>query len=515
MKKEETKRIIIFGTANRADEAVEILQYFPQYNVVGFSDNDKTKWGMKKQGLDIIPPSDIKQKYKDSTIIIASSYYMEVGMQLIENNMIPDGGYLESVNQIIGKISESDRLVLKSRIQNIIEYHDLDYKEINLLKGDDKDSEKYLVICNGGYPKDGNPRCAFAHRRVLKYVETGMKVDVFGYIENTSFDEYVYQRIKVYEGGMLELQSLLSLKPYKKILIHFVSKEIIYCIYRAKKIEIPIIIWCHGYEVTPWFRTWFNYSCDEINENSSFWNDENKRRSEFLKNIFLLKNIHFIFVSNYLKNRVKKFVGELPIHYSIIHNFIDCEHYGFLDKQSESRLKILSIKNHKTRTYANDLTAKAILELSNRPFFSKLIFELYGDGELFEENFGELKKRNYPNVHIHKEFLSQDQMKELFKENGIFLSPTRMDSHQVTSSEAMSSGMTVITCNIGPMSEFMDEECASLFEGENYFMMAEEIEYLYYHPEEFLKKCKNAKERAEKQCGYKNTIQKEIDLILQ
>ena len=182
---------------------------------------------------------------------------------------------------------------------------------------------------------------------------------------------------------------------------------------------------------------------------------------------------------------MKKFVGELPIHYSIIHNFIDFEHYGFLDKQSESRLKILSIKNHKTRTYANDLTAKAILELSNRPFFSKLIFELYGDGELFEENFGELKKRNYPNVHIHKEFLSQDQMKELFKENGIFLSPTRMDSHQVTSSEAMSSGMTVITCNIGPMSEFMDEECASLFEGENYFMMAEEIEYLYYHPEEF------------------------------
>ena len=176
------------------------------------------------------------------------------------------------------EISESDRLVLKSRIQNIIEYHDLDYKEINLLKGDDKDSEKYLVICNGGYPKDGNPRCAFAHRRVLKYVETGMKVDVFGYIENTSFDEYVYQGIKVYEGGMLELQSLLSLKPYKKILIHFVSKEIIYCIYRAKKIEIPIIIWCHGYEVTPWFRTWFNYSCDEINENSSFWNDENKRR---------------------------------------------------------------------------------------------------------------------------------------------------------------------------------------------------------------------------------------------
>ncbi len=154
------------------------------------------------------------------------------------------------------------------------------------------------------------------------------------------------------------------------------------------------------------------------------------------------------------------------------------------------------------------------MELSEKEFFNELSFELYGDGVLFEENFGELINRDFFNVHIHRGFVSQEQMRDLYKENGIFLSPTRMDSHQVTAGEAMSAEMAVVTSSIGPMNEFMDEDSASLFESENYRMMAEEIEYLYDHPEEFLEKCKNAKKRVERQCGYNSTVKREIALIL-
>lgn len=515
MKEQKVREIVIFGTAERANEVYKILLCLPEYKVVAFSDNNSSKWSTQKFGLDVIPPTDIKYKYTNSTVIIASSYYFDIGMQLIKNDLLPEGGFLDSIHSIIGTLSDPERMDLKKKIKTPIIYHNLNYREVKFREEDNDSTEKYLVICNGGYPKEGNPRCAFAHRRVRRYVEKEIGIEVFGYIENASFDKYEYQGIQVYEGGILELQNLLAAKTYKKILIHFINRAIMYCIYRAKKIETQMIVWCHGYEVMPWFRTWFNYTNDEIDKNGDMWDTEDGKRREFFKNIFHLTNIHFIFVSNYLKERVKKFVGELPVNYSIIHNFIDTEFYSVSDKKPESRLCILSIKNHMSRTYANDLTAKAILVLAKKDFFSKLTFELYGDGALFEENFGELKKRNYPNVHIHKKFLSQKQMKELFGRNGIFLSPTRMDTQQVTSCEAMSAGMAVITCNVGAINEFMDEECASLFEGENYFMMAEEIEYLYFHPEEYLKKCKNAKIRAEKQCGYDNTIQKEIELILQ
>ncbi len=514
MKDQKMREIVIFGTAERANEVYKILLYLPEYKVVAFSDNNPLKWRTQKFGLDVISPNDIKYQYTNSTVIIASSYYFDIGMQLIKNDLLPKGGFLDSVNSVIGMLSDSEKIELKKKIQTPIIYHNLDYREVKF-RENDGGTGKYLVICNGGYPKEGNPRCAFAHRRVIKYAENKINIEAFGYIENASFDEYEYQGIQVYEGGMLELQHLLASRTYKKILIHFVGKAVMYCIYKAKKMETQMIVWCHGYEVMPWFRTWFNYTNDEIEQYSEMWNREDGKRKEFLRELFRLTNIHFIFVSSYLKERVKKFVGELPINYSIIHNFIDSEFYAVPDKQPESRQRILSIKSHMTRMYANDLIVKVIFELAKKDFFPRLTFELYGDGILFEENFEELRKRNYSNVHIHKEFLNQEQMRELFGRNGIFLSPTRADSQQVISGEAMSAGMAVITCNVGAINEFMNEECASLFEYENYFMMAEEIEYLYFHPEEYLKKCKNARIRAEKQCGYDNTIQKEIDLILQ
>lgn len=125
-------------------------------------------------------------------------------------------------------------------------------------------------------------------------------------------------------------------------------------------------------------------------------------------------------------------MGSYPLHYTVIPNFMDTAFYASADKKEE-RLHVLSIKNHKTRMYGNDMTAKAILELSQKPFFQYLPFHLYGDGDLFQDNFGELMKREFSNVFFYKRFMNQNEMKQLFNENGIFLSPTRMDSHQVTS----------------------------------------------------------------------------------
>lgn len=278
---------------------------------------------------------------------------------------------------------------------------------------------------------------------------------------------------------------------------------------------MPMIIWCHGYEVLPWYRCWFNHTPETIARSREVLRQQDSEKRNFLKSIYAQDNIHFIFVSEWQMTRSIKFVGTPPKHGQVIHNFINYEYFAANPKRPEDRLRILSIKNHATKMYANDLTAKAIIELSERTWFNQVTFELYGDGVLFEENYGELIRKNYPNVNIHRNFVSHKKMKELFHTNGIFLSPTRMDSHQITTSEAMSAGMAVITSNAGPIREFLDESCGSVFDFDNYWMMAEDIEYLYYHPAEFLRKSQNAVKRIRTQCSYENTIGRELGLILE
>ena len=372
---------------------------------------------------------------------------------------------------------------------------------------------KYLVICNGGYPTEGNPRCMFAHQRVLQYIKAGFNVEAFGFIWDAPLAEYKYQGVKVTQGGAPELQKLLRSENYEKLLIHFADNGVMYAIQQAGKLKMPMIIWCHGYEILRWNAVHFNYSAQAIAQNKSAFEKNDQEKSKLFKQLFQMRNMHFIFVSNWMKERVKRSIGFLPVNYSVIPNFINRDFYQGKPRAAQERMKILSIKSHATKMYANDITARAILELSKKECFTKLEFDLYGSGLLFKENFGELKRQNFSNVHIHEVFLGPDEMKAAFAEHGILIAPTRRDTQGVTTCEAMSAGLAVISCNTSAIPEFMDEECASLYEYDNYFQLADEIEYLYYHPDEFLRKSRNAVQRVRTQCGYEATIQRELQLF--
>lgn len=506
------KQIVIFGTAQRGSEILAILSHLPGYEAVAFSCNDEARWGTEKEGLEIIPPGDIASRFPGAAVVIASAAYAEIEKRLIAEGNLPSGGCVP-IYRIMEAVSEEDRTALRSKVQRKTAFYDLDVREAPI-PPDDGSRERYLVICNGGYPAEGNPRCAFAHERVLQYREAGLKVEAFSLVPDARFERYDYQGVGVFQGGMLELERFLRVRDYKKLLIHFIDANVMGAIEKAGKAGTPMIVWCHGYEVMPWHRCWFNFTPDELRRNRSALERQDAEKRAFLRSVYARENMTFLFVSQWQRERSKKFVGELPRRQQVIHNFINHAFYAAPEKTAEDRLRILSVKSHGTRTYANDLTAKAILELSNRSWFPEVTFELYGDGPLFEENFGELLEKNFSNVEIHRRFLNHEQIRELFRQSGVFLSPTRMDSHQVTASEAMAAGLCVITSSAGPMREFVDEACGCVFEFDNYFMLAEEIEFLYFHPEEFLSKAQKAVIRSREQCGYENTIQKELCLLL-
>lgn len=508
----DRKKVIIFGTAKRGSEVLAILSQLPQYEAAAFSCNDEALWGMEKEGLGIIAPADMRRLHPGAAVVIASASYMEIETQLTDGQLLPDAGCLR-MERLIGELSDEEKAALSARVQRETCFYNLDYKEVRVPPEPDT-GEKYLVICTGGYPSAASPRCMFAHERVLQYQRAGLKVEAFGLIEGAPFEEYEYQGVRVFQGGVLELEEFLGGRNYRKYLVHFVCPDILYAVGRAGKTDVPMIVWCHGYEILPWYCYWINYSDEEVQENGPKWQRMDREKQRFLQDCFQKETFQLVFVSNWLKERVNKFVGRLPKNYAVIPNCIDAGFYKPEKREPSDRLRILSVKSHGSRKYANDLTAKAILALSEKPFFQELTFDLYGDGCLFEENFATLMKEDFPNVHIHQKMLERYEMKKLFAENGVFLSPTRLDAQGVTANEAMAAGMAVISCNTSAIKEFMDESCASLFEYDNYWMMAEEIEYLYNHPDEFLEKAKNARERVVRQCGYDHTIRQELRLIL-
>lgn len=75
----QKEKIVLFGASRLGEIAFNVLK--DKYNIVYFSDNDKSKWGSLFCNTKIISPVELIQ-YRNKKIIIASSYYDEISVQL-------------------------------------------------------------------------------------------------------------------------------------------------------------------------------------------------------------------------------------------------------------------------------------------------------------------------------------------------------------------------------------------------------------------------------------------------
>ena len=171
----------------------------------------------------------------------------------------------------------------------------------------------------------------------------------------------------------------------------------------------------------------------------------------------------------------------------------------------------MSVKSFSTLTYANDITRQAILLLSNEPEFSEMTFDLYGDGDRFEEDTKGLKK--FSNVHLHRGFLTQSQIAEKHKSHGIYIATTRMDTQGVSRDEAMSSGLVPVANAVAAIPEFVDENCGILAPAEDARAVADGILKLVRDPQLFMRLSENAAKRVRSQTAQEYTISKEVALI--
>ncbi|PLR67950.1 glycosyltransferase family 4 protein [Bacillus sp. UMB0893] len=381
-----------------------------------------------------------------------------------------------------------------------------------------KQARKFLILTNAYPHQDQLYRNGFIHRRVKAYQEEGVEVEIF--VLNAGYkapENYQFDGVSVYRGAKSDFYQFLSERDYIKILIHFVSIDMIDVIKEVKP-SIPLIIWIHGYEAEAWHRRWFNFldSKQDLRRILEMSDDYYKKQLSLMNWLYQTKelNLKFVHISKWFKEHIAECDARaVTQNASIIPNLIDSKLYNYIEKPKEDRFKILSIRPYASRKYANDLSVKAVLELSKRPFFDRLSFAFYGDGKLFEKTLSPL--RNFDNVTVHKGFLQQSEIAELHKEYGIFLCPTRLDSQGVSMCEAMSSGLIPISTNITAIPEFVEHRQTGLLANpEDPVHIADLIETLFFNENLFSKLSRNTAAEIRKKCSQEVVISNELELIL-
>jgi glycosyltransferase involved in cell wall biosynthesis len=351
----------------------------------------------------------------------------------------------------------------------------------------------------------------FVHRRILGYREHGFGVDVFSLGVGGDLSSYEFEQVNCLTGSQQALSKLLETVKYESIVVHGFSREV-WPTLRPFMDETRVIGWLHGSEIHSLHRyATMGKSQEECEDEEQTF----QRLMVFWREVLnpMPEKLELVFVSQFAAVDAMRDLGfELPKkRYHVIPNPIDTQLFNYVPKPDSQRKKILSIRPFDTTRYANDLSVKTILALAEKPFFDDLEFRIIGDGPLFDTTLQPL--RDFKNVTIEQRFIRQHEVADLYKEFGVLLVPTRMDTHGVSRDEAMASGMVALTNNVTAIPEYADETCAILAGADEYLPLARGIENMYSDPALFQTLSRAAERQVQKLTSNDIIIPREIELI--
>lgn len=499
-------------------------------------ENERTgKWNCI-QGDDIVTVNDSKITINNSTANQKNiKYYKRINItdkevkQLkitFEGSFKNAGGYLlinESIKMPFNSTSIMDIEVptyLDMEIvvpaESSITFTDvgIEYlKEKNTLV-DNVSTENDVLVITPNYPSLENLYyCAFVHSRVKEYINNGLKVQVAAISSANWFQtEYTHEGVPVYRTAYGDLKMLLSRHQYKVIITHFVDENL-YPIFDGYVSDEKLIFICHGPETV--FRYLVNVTRPYFTKPVPYptQNEAMDIKEKWVKKFSQRENVEWVFVSDWLKNYSEEQLGITFKNARVINNIINEDLFPYSEKKKEDRCKILVIRKFDNIIqHSLDQVALAILELSRRPCFKDLEFEIYGDGDFYDELVAPIK--DMENVHFHRTFIPNSEISRIHKKAGILLIPSRHDAHAVAMGEGASSGLVVVGSNVTSNPFFMDEEHNhTLADPDDYVVLADIIERLYNNPDEFLEISKRLSEKTRTNYCKVNTVMKEVALI--
>jgi N-acetyl sugar amidotransferase len=370
-----------------------------------------------------------------------------------------------------------------------------------------------ILIISVDYPGPNNHYGdVFVHTRAKQYKKVA-EVLVVGFRREFKPEHfYCYEGIEVYQtSDIKKFEEKIRLFDPTIICAHLVHRDYLEVLLKVNK---PLAIFFHGFEVLSWRRRLMNYdTIGSLRYLIPYAIDNIKQRRRlrrFVAEADKRKDIGFVFVSNWLRSAVETDLGLAVPQCEVIPNGIDTSLFAYEPKKPEFRKKILLLRSFKGINYANDLMIDAIMALQDKPFFSELEFCIQGEGYLFPiltRRISHLK-----NVALKNSFVDNQSIPEIHRNYGIFLCASRLDTQGVSMCEAMSSGLVPITTSVGGIPEYSTHE-TDCFHVSSAKEIAEKIEFLYRNPDVFLTLSQNAAKNIRAVCDLSNTVQKEFAFV--
>lgn len=375
------------------------------------------------------------------------------------------------------------------------------------------DRKLKIVVVSANYP---GPDLAygegFVHARVKAYLPHH-DVQVIGYKEGLVNERaFVYENVPVFiTGSSGAFYQTLEQTEFDLLLVHFIELHFIEYLLKQK---LNVVVFAHGYESLSWKRRMMNYKSVGALRHLIPFMRWNRNQLGGMRRLVQASNkdhnIHFVFVSQWLRDAASHDMNINVRNSSVIPNGINTGHFVYRKKPPELRKKILLLRSFKAQNYANDIAIDAIHLLQKESFFNELEFAIYGEGYLFPH----LSKKisHLSNVRLYNGFVENYRIPAIHKDFGIFLCPSRLDTQGVSMCEAMSSGLVPVTSPVGGIVEYSRENESAMYatspEG-----IAECISKLYRNPEQFQRMSRQARLDIEERCEITDTVAHELSLF--
>lgn len=368
-----------------------------------------------------------------------------------------------------------------------------------------------LLILDQNYPHlDNLMGDVFVHVRVKEYAKLH-EVKVFSYFQEPSVIHYEGITLERFDNVDKLAEAVKALKA-DKILIHFYQPWMLEKIIR--QVDVPVIIWVHLFEAIGWYRRLFNYTLYSPVFFRFVFNNV-KQQTGFrcmVKYANRTGRIRFVFVSDWIRRTAEKDIFSKIKTYNVIPNPIDVTLFPYREKENSLRKKVLVLRSFDSAKYANDVYVKGLLLLAKRSrAFGDFEFTIRGKGWLFNKVLTPLRK--FQNVNIVEGAVRQTLIPDLHKEHGIFLCPTRQDSHGVSMCEAMSSGLVPITSDNSAIPEYVEGNKSGYLTDNSPESIADALEELLNNAEKFQRMSAAAAKKIRERCDINVISKQELAII--
>ncbi|MBK9318337.1 MAG: glycosyltransferase family 4 protein [Bacteroidetes bacterium] len=157
-----------------------------------------------------------------------------------------------------------------------------------------------------------------------------------------------------------------------------------------------------------------------------------------------------------------------------------------------------------------NILMEAVQQLNNEGYKNRLIFNLVGKGPLYEQY---IKDYRFDNVNFIG-FADDAHLTELYKQNDLFVFPTRFEGMPTVVLEAMAAGMPIIVSDTGATAELVSSDNGYLIETNNVRALKWAIQCFYQlNPDERMALSERSYKKVTEKFTWQKVAKMHVDLF--